>query len=409
MSKRWFSSGYRAGGFDNVDREAGAVYGVSVTTVGEAKGHGVQLDAEFVDTVVEQGNAHTQGLKARFGHPNMCSTALGTFIGRFKNFRRDGDQARADLFLSNAASETPHGDLKEYVLSMAEQEPDMFGTSIVFTPGREYVRGDDGEKVYDFGSTDALPFIECDKLHACDAVDDPAANEGLFSAFSKETFAGQITEFFDLHPQVFDALSNSPEVIEAIALHGSKIDEFIDRYKAYRHQEKEDTMSDDNPGVEDVAEEALEAAAEETEELEAEGVEPEAVEAEQDEGAESPESSEADADSEQSAEEPEAEEDEAEQHEAETGDSEQASATIDAAEFARVVSEFGAELAADVFSNGGGYEEAKERHYQALAAENEKLRAEVDTLKESASNAGGKAAMSAAEPKPRRSIVKIQS
>ena len=84
----------------SIDREAGIIRGVSVCTEGEAKGHGVHLDSEFIQTVTDLGNAKKQGLKARFGHPNMCSTALGTFIGRYKNFTVEGNKAKADLFLS---------------------------------------------------------------------------------------------------------------------------------------------------------------------------------------------------------------------------------------------------------------------------------------------------------------------
>ena len=91
--------------------------------------------------------------------------------------------------------------------------------------------------------------------------------------------------------------------------------------------------------------------------------------------------------------------DEPEQHEAETGDSEQASATIDAAEFARTVEAFGAEIAADVFANGGGYEQAQAKHYAALEAENEKLRNDNAELRAAAGKAGGTVAAPSDEPR----------
>lgn len=116
---KWLSTGYLKSKPEGaVDRERGIIPGALVVTEGEAKGHGVFLEAEFVDEVIRQGNEAKAGLKARFGHPNMCSTALGTFLGRWKNFRRDtitrddGSQAvaaRADLFLSQSAKDTPHG------------------------------------------------------------------------------------------------------------------------------------------------------------------------------------------------------------------------------------------------------------------------------------------------------------
>ena len=225
---RWMMSTWAYGqGEKKVDREKGIIYNAAIVTPGEAKGHGVQLDTEFVDTVVEQGNASKNGLKMRFGHPSMSSTALGTFIGRVKNFRRDGDIARGDIFLSKEAKNAPGGDLYEYALGMAENEADMFGTSIVFRPGKKYLRNEEGEKEYE-GFGEEEPFVECEKLIAVDMVDDPAANpEGLFSSqFNTDTIAGQVSEFLDTHPQVWELLSEKPEIVDG----------FMARYESYRER-----------------------------------------------------------------------------------------------------------------------------------------------------------------------------
>jgi len=257
---RWMSSGFlRAAPVGEVNADKGVIEGVSVCTVGEAKGHGINLDSEFVAAVAEMGNAKKQGLKARFGHPNMCSTALGTFLGRFKNFRVEAEQVLADLFLSNEAKETPHGNLFDYVMGMAVNEPDMFGTSIVFTPGRMYQRDEDGSKVVvvdEFSADPNLPmFVECAAVHACDAVDEPAANDGLFSRFSQETIAGQITEFLDLHPHVWDAIESNPSIIEALARHGDKVDTFTESYRLYREQNgKGRTMKNEDASSEQLEE-----------------------------------------------------------------------------------------------------------------------------------------------------------
>jgi hypothetical protein len=270
MSKKWMGTTcLRAKPAGGVDTEAGVIRGVKVCSAGEAKGHGVHLDSDFIDAVVEQGAEYKRGLKARFGHPNMCSESLGTFVGRFQNFKRgetvreDGTPAAccfADLHLSETAQDAPGGDLHAYLLSMAENEADMFGTSIVFNPGKKYRRDKKtGEKVFrrvretsyktqvwytredgerlskeeEKDLTDEL-FIECEKLFACDCVDEPAANDGLFSAFSGETVAGQITQFLDLNPQIFEILEQSPEIVEAVARYGSRFDQFLTRYKEYR-------------------------------------------------------------------------------------------------------------------------------------------------------------------------------
>jgi hypothetical protein len=288
---KWMSSGFlRAAPTGTIDPQKGVIEGVSVCTVGEAKGHGVNLDSEFIADVAKMGNEKRQGLKARYGHPNMCGTALGTFLGRFKHFSVDGDQVRADLFLSNEARETPQGDLHSYVMGMAANEPDMFGTSIVFTPGRSYKRTKAGKKIYhpgwsadedetgeehkkrreEWNTTPGPLYVECESLHACDAVDEPAANDGLFSRFGQETIAGQITEFLDLNPQVWDAIQSNPSILEALARYGDKVDEFTARYRAYREHSKEDTMSKEKVQAESGTEaEAAPLAATEAEELEA--------------------------------------------------------------------------------------------------------------------------------------------
>jgi hypothetical protein len=320
------------------------------------------------------GGAKKQGLKARFGHPNMCSTALGTFIGRFKNFAVDGDQVRADLFMSASAKETPHGNLYDYVLNMAKNEPDVFGTSIVFTPGRTYRRDDEGNKVivesFDAGNDEPV-FVECDALHACDAVDEPAANDGLFSKFSQETLAGQVTEFLDLHPEVFEAIQSNPSIVEALARKGEQMDEFITRYRAYReHNGKDSKMSDTPTNSEQLEEVVTEPSAtetpESTEELET-PAESESLETEPIEDAP------AESDEELSQESTETEELTQEVSEV---------VSLSRDDFVQIRTEFGDEIAATVMAEGGDYDDAVQLRLAALDTENVQLRARVAELEE---------------------------
>ncbi len=256
--KRWFDTGCLRAKPTRVDAEAGIIYGVKVCTEGEAKGHGYHIDAEFVETVCTQGNALKRGLKARFGHPNMCSDALGTFLGRFKNFScgpspmEGGNTAAtcfADLHLSDTAKDAPSGDLYSYIIGMAEKESDVFGSSIVFTAGSSYRKNEQGDRIYpynnkgerneNFRETKGPDYVECETLHACDCVDSPAVNDGLFSAFSAEAVAGQITEFLDLNPQIFDLLQENPAVMEAISCHGERFEEFITKYQEHRRRDRQ--------------------------------------------------------------------------------------------------------------------------------------------------------------------------
>ena len=111
------------------DKYKGVIRGFAVMTQGNVKDmRGWEIDETTLSQIVEVGNKVQLGLKSRFGHPNMSSTALGTFTGRAKNFRKDGDIARADLFISKTAYETPDGDIASYVLDLAEKDSDAFGT-----------------------------------------------------------------------------------------------------------------------------------------------------------------------------------------------------------------------------------------------------------------------------------------
>lgn len=245
-----------------VDRDKGIIHGIAVVTMGEAKGHGVSLDEEFIDATVKNGNTLPNGLKSRFGHPNMSSSAVGTLLGRVKNFRKEVENgvpiARGDLHLTESAKTAPQGDLYTHVLDLAEHDPDQFGTSIVFERGDTYKRNEEGEKVgqfnqdgthnSDYSEIEGPEFVEQKSLRADDVVDEPAANpNGLFSAFSAGQPAAVVTQFLDENPDVFELLKS--EDIESI------FSAFRARYESYKadkngqaptNPKKEPIMAEDN-------------------------------------------------------------------------------------------------------------------------------------------------------------------
>lgn len=203
--------------------EDDVIYGCSVCTEGPALGHGVMLDRTFINEVYKQGKRSKVGLKARFGHPNMCNESLGTYIGRFKNFKISDDESQvyADLHIAKSSHNTPHGDLGQYIVDLAKDDPEAFGTSIVFNPGESYYEEDDEGNVTEYAT--------CDKLLGCDFVDEPAANpNGLFSS---ATVAGKVTQFLDAHPEVVSALSQDDDMIEIISSYGKNAAQFISKYK----------------------------------------------------------------------------------------------------------------------------------------------------------------------------------
>jgi len=238
-----------------VDKENEVLHGVQITLEGEAKGHGVHLDREFCEAVAEAGNATGDvGLKVRYGHPAMCSDALGTELGRAKNFEvrdierttEDGEKVTvagvfADVEILKSAHSAPQGDIAKHVLEMAAEDPGQFGQSIVFTYADWVVKDADGNRhsyneevakplsedesaqasavmyfakektLYDQWfkqSADGKIYAVLGKLHGTDFTDTPAATDGVFST---GTLAEEAERMLEEHPQIFDAIENSPK------------------------------------------------------------------------------------------------------------------------------------------------------------------------------------------------------
>lgn len=278
QENKWFRTGFICGGVASVDAGSHTLKDAVVIRPGEAKGHGVWIDQEFcasVVTMAAQGKSATSGLKARFGHPNMCSEALGTFLGRWKNLRlREDGAGIGDLHLSSTATESPKGDLRKYVEEMAAKEPDHFGASIVFSMDYEAMTdfavqngakieygqwGFDGFikqgecasckdvpegsqmrinwesfKSPDPANVQNLPHARCAELHAADLVDDPAATDGMFSGAAGLSIAGQMTEFLDTHPEIFKALTEDPGMLDIVTRYSADLDPFLKRYAENR-------------------------------------------------------------------------------------------------------------------------------------------------------------------------------
>lgn len=183
----------RSTSFRSVDLEKRVIRGLSAITRGEALGHEMWIDEQFLEQLTAAGNALERGAKSRFTHPDMSSDGLGKFLGRAKAFERDGNQVRADLELAAVASKSPQGDLATYVLEFADEDPHAFGASIVFMRDMaaedEFARAHSGNK--GFASPDPenkrhLRHARLKELLAVDLVDEPAANPG--GAFSHPTF-----------------------------------------------------------------------------------------------------------------------------------------------------------------------------------------------------------------------------
>jgi len=265
----WFSSTTFEKSNDKISHVEGEILKDGLLcTSGEATGHGIWLDDQFILDLCTQASKLKMGIKARFGHPNMCASAIGTTLGRWKDFyvcdviRDDGMKAsalRGNLYFSAAAHKAPAGDLVEYVKSLSENDGDLFGASIVAFMSRFFKKMPDGRNVYcnDEGEIvfeddteltneekkEVLSELygELEKFTDCDIVDSPAANDGMFSQFSGETVAGQITQFLNDHPTVIKELSENPLIMETIKKHPDEIDGFIMRYNNTKRGNEEMT------------------------------------------------------------------------------------------------------------------------------------------------------------------------
>lgn len=376
-----------------VDLEAGIIRGCAVCTEGEAKGHGVNLDSDFIKDVVSYGKEKGKlGLKARFGHPSMSSTALGTFLGRFKNFSIDrsggASVARADLFLSKSAKVTPEGDLFKYTTELASDDPKAFGTSIVFKPGEKYVIREGKKVVIEYRSIgfslvpfaddkevqkDEKIFVECKGLNACDFVDDPAANpDGLFSSgWSGVTWAGQVSDFLDTHPHIFELVEKSPEVLQGFVI---RYREFLNRKGSQMDPELEEVadateaVDTDKPAADATGDEVSEDATPPAEDAggetdQANTDEPEASDDDQDD------------DTEPGADDVDTDED-TKEVDPPTDTPQKASAKKTGKDFLAAFGDKGGVW----FAEGLTFEQASAQYVKQLEADNKRLQAAVDTL-----------------------------
>ena len=161
----------------------------------EALGHGVMCDAVTLKQVAAHVN-DTDGIKSRFSHPGACEDSTGKMLGRIRDAKVIGDKVVGDLHLSQSARKSPSGNLYDYVMARAQEDPASFGMSVVVSgesvwtlkDGTEISAGANGEVVA--RPTTALtekPTLRVKKLHAVDVVDEPAANrDGMFSGTTAE-------------------------------------------------------------------------------------------------------------------------------------------------------------------------------------------------------------------------------
>lgn len=207
-----------------VDRAARVVFGCALMQAGDLNpgdSRNWTVTSETLLQAFQFGSRGNNGLKARFTHPNMSSDGMGSYLGRWKNLRIDGDTLRADLHIADAAFSSPQGDLGTYVMEMADSEPDMFGVSLATELDLESLM--DFETQRDATGDGAARWpMKFTAVRAGDVVDEPAATRGgMFDLMTvdQRNLPAQATAL--LQTYFGDA---EPAVVR------SRIDGFLDRY-----------------------------------------------------------------------------------------------------------------------------------------------------------------------------------
>ena len=213
---------YEGGNF-----EAGMISNFAVITSGEALGHGMWVDTEFVANVAIQLAASKKGVVSRYTHPNMSGDALSKGLGRVV-YRADGDgKVRGDLHFYKAAHKSPDGNLAEYLMDLASDDPESFGASISFErdADKEAIYAEDNPSSPDPRNVDNLPHVRLGKLRFVDIVSQPAANpDGLFCA--DDTFK----QAEALMGYMLGLSEEKPDTSEIFSVDADRLAQFTERF-----------------------------------------------------------------------------------------------------------------------------------------------------------------------------------
>lgn len=174
-----------------VDRDKNILRGYVLAQQGPFKSEGRgEFDEDSLKAIIRLGNTQA-GLKSRLGHPTMSDDGIGKFLGRARDLSmstatdaRTGKSVpavRGDLHFDKSASKTPSGDLADYVLSLAESDPDSFSSSLVLEVEQEFRIDTKGRPLTDAEGNELPPLWKPTAIHASDIVDTGDAVDSVLS------------------------------------------------------------------------------------------------------------------------------------------------------------------------------------------------------------------------------------
>ena len=207
------------------------IEGVSIISVGEARGHDMYVDMQTLREVKACAEEYKGGVKVNLNH----GADIEGIVGYADNFRIVGEKLLADI---NLLKSSPH---REYVYEISEKLPDAFGVSIEFAgPLREI----DGKR-----------FASCEELFAAAIVQTPAANAtGLFSFQARASRVDKFSQQMEDAPKpelengedeisIADIVSRLVALENAFGDYKSKMEEMPKEEMAEEKKDEESAMA----------------------------------------------------------------------------------------------------------------------------------------------------------------------
>lgn len=224
----------------SIDKSSRVLRGYVVAQAGPFKDLRGEFNQDSLLTIMQMINAKPSGVKSRFSHPTMSGDGLGKFLGRTKNARLDfaknekGEMVpavRADLHFDSTAFDTPVGGgkpLGEYVMDLAQSDPEAIGSSLVLQRDAELRLNPDGTPQKDAKGEELPPIWKPTAIHASDIVDVGDAVDGLLSFDIPEKLSS--FKGVELLDKVF--AGQNRDVVE------SRVTSFLHKYLDFRYRDQ---------------------------------------------------------------------------------------------------------------------------------------------------------------------------
>ena len=184
-----------------IDPDAGVVRGVSLITMGTARGHNLEVDDKTLTQLKESlDGTPPPGIKAKLNH----RSGVEAVFGYINNFQVEGNKLTGDLNMLRH-----HKDFNQ-TMEQITTMPGQIGLSVAFQGDKE--PGKDG-KVY----------ARCKRIVSVDLVPDPAANpDGMF-----ESKVDNDIVYMDQEPNVEELLQGIAERLDGVEEFQGNLEEAI--------------------------------------------------------------------------------------------------------------------------------------------------------------------------------------